>query len=131
RGPRAACRGHAAGARAGLLPIEGPSAPDEDQRHREQEDEDEDLDQDEDARGHSDDDAHRVEEDDLDVEEDEEHRDHVEADPEAERARDLARQAALVGLGLGSVWPLWAENVVEEDEGAAYQHPEADEDENR
>ena len=42
----------------------------------------------------------RVEEDHLDVEQDEQHRDQVEADPEAEAALDLGRQAALVGVGL-------------------------------
>ena len=45
-------------------------------------------------------DGDRVEEDDLDVEQDEQHRDQVEADPEAEAALHVGRQAALVRLAL-------------------------------
>src|SRR5437588_5624992 len=50
-------------------------------------------------------DGDRVQEDHLDVEQDEQHRDQVEADPEAEAAPDLRRQATLVGLLLGPVRP--------------------------
>ena len=72
---------------------------------------------------------HRVEEHDLDVEQDEEHRDQVEADPEAERALDVGRQPALVGLTLDPARALRPEQVVRHRERRADAEAEQQKDE--